>query len=139
MRNRLVDLSHRLVATRVREGQAIVEFALCFFVYILIVGVAVEGGRLIYSYVTLSHAAHDGARTAVLAGKTSTQVRDRVVASAAPLTVASEDILMSPNFATRAMGDRITVSVSYTYTPIISMIIGEGSFTLSGSSEMMAE
>jgi hypothetical protein len=114
-----------------------VEFALTATVFFLLVAGILEGGRLVYSYVALGHAVHEGARTAVLQDKTEDDVRARVVDAAAPLTVPSGNVTIS-GFTGRELGGRVTVGASYVYTPVITMFIG-GSFTMSRTAEMMVE
>lgn len=48
------------------RGQALVEFALVFPIFLLIVFGIVDAGRLIFAYNALSNAAREGARVAVV-------------------------------------------------------------------------
>jgi Flp pilus assembly protein TadG len=48
------------------RGQSLVEFALVFPVLMLMVFGLIDGGRLVYAYNTLSNAARDAARVAIV-------------------------------------------------------------------------
>ena len=54
-----------------RRGQALVEFALVLPVFLLIVFGIIDGGRLIFTYNTVSNAARNGARVAIVNQSTS--------------------------------------------------------------------
>jgi Flp pilus assembly protein TadG len=49
-----------------QRSQSMVEFALCAPLFLLILFIAIDVGRLIYTYSAISSAARDGARTASL-------------------------------------------------------------------------
>ena len=62
----------RVVGTGRRErGQSLVEFALVLPVLLLFIFGIVDAGRLIYTYNTVSNAARDGARVAIVNQSTS--------------------------------------------------------------------
>jgi Flp pilus assembly protein TadG len=124
------------------QGQAMVEFALSGVLFFLLIGGALEGGRLIYSYLALNHAVQEGARTGVLAGKSVTDVRNRVVSAASPVTVSPGTVVVNatPNgFAARDLGDQLTVTATYTFTPVIGLVFGNGAITLTATSKMRVE
>jgi Flp pilus assembly protein TadG len=58
----MTDRMHR----RRRRGQALVEFALVLPILLLMIFGIVDAGRLIYTYNTVSNAARDGARVAIV-------------------------------------------------------------------------
>ena len=52
-------------ATSARPGQALVEFALIVTLLALIGFATVEVGRAVHAYISVTHAARDGARVAM--------------------------------------------------------------------------
>ncbi|MEZ4520336.1 MAG: TadE/TadG family type IV pilus assembly protein [Thermomicrobiales bacterium] len=127
-------------------AQGLVEFALVAPLFFLLVFGLVEGGRLIYSYNTVNHSAQEAARTAILEDTSGVAaVRDRAVAAADPLSVSAGDVDVEINgggtsFADRTIGDRVRVTVSYNFVPVVGMVFGAApSITLTGDSELMVE
>ncbi len=51
-----------------RRGATMVEFSLTFILFLFLVLAAFEGGRAIWSFVTLTHGAREGARFAMVHG-----------------------------------------------------------------------
>ena len=106
-----------------RRGQTLVEFALTFPVFILLFFSLVEGGRLMFTWVLLSEATRDGARTAVLPSTTSTTTITTKVnefAKYAPgfstssVTVSRNGTEVSGSF-TKSRGDTMKVQIVYTF------------------------
>lgn len=111
---------------RPRPGQALVELGLISLLLAYLALGTFEFGRAIYTYLTLAHAARDGARVALVTDKTDTNVRAAVKAAAQPLTVDDADIAI-----TRVTGspDRVELRVTYRFTspvPLISAFWGGG-------------
>jgi Flp pilus assembly protein TadG len=118
-----------------RRGSALVEFALCAFLLLMVVFGVIEMQRLLLVYTTLNNAARVGVRYAITHGQDRasgsgvdgpssaidhTQV-DTVVknfASAGLLTTSNLVITVTYPDATQP-GDRVKVNVKYTYDPII--------------------
>ena len=119
-----------------RRGSALVEFALCAFLLLMVVFGVIEMQRMLLVYTTLNNAARVGVRYAITHGQDRasgsgvdgpssgvdhTQV-DTVVknfASAGLLTTSSLVITVNyPDVSTRP-GDHVSVNVKYTYDPII--------------------
>src|SRR5262249_48648893 len=65
-------------------GQAMVEFALVCVLFLMLVMLIIEGGRLIGSYFGISNAAQDGARAASYGGATDTSGLQAVQRSLEP-------------------------------------------------------
>lgn len=135
----------RAIPAGARRGQGLVEFALAMPIFFLLAGGLLEGGRLVFTYVSLGHATEEGGRLAVLPGTASpTAVQARVVDAAAPLDVVANDVVVTVNggvtpFAARDSGDRVRVDATVAYQPVIATVFGGGTMTLSASSELMVE
>ena len=129
-----------------QRGQNLVEFALITPLFFLLLMGMLEGGRLIYTYNTVNHAAQEAARTGVLADTASVAaVKSRAVEAGEPLTLNSGDVTVEVNlgatsFGDREIGDRLAVTVAHDFTPIVAMVFGSSaSIHVSGTSELMVE
>lgn len=134
------------VGRRREGGQSLVEFALVFPLFLLIIFGIVDAGRLIYTYNTVSSAARDGARVAIVNQSTSgTDTCDTTSATAwsigcaiesgIGLDLQSSDIVVeyrnptdTAACATPIIGCIASVAVTGTYrplTPVIGQLIGD--------------
>ena len=150
------------------RGQALVEFALAFPVFILIVFGLVDVGRLVYAYNTLSDAAREGARIAAVnqidypSGTSCNEdmpienvaaphwaIKPCAVSTAVSLGVTTSDVSVSyaaPSGTslscspTLNVGCLATVTVSHTWSPI-TPVIGQvlGAIPLSSTSQIPIE
>ena len=103
--------------TKREDGQAIVEFAFIMVPFFLLFLLAIDGGLFFYGYVTAAHAVREGARCGAVGGS-DTNVNNRVSADftgASPTVVVTRD-LVPPHTGVPGIGDRITVSATWTYT-----------------------
>ncbi len=133
-------ISMRRQAGRRCRGQAIVEFAIVFPVFILLVLMLVDFGRAIWYYNAISNGAREGARTAIIRTRTDTEIRTLVKEKALGVPLADGDITISPS-GTRTARQPVEVYITYVFTPITPMVgtlIG-GSLTLESSSSMLVE
>jgi Flp pilus assembly protein TadG len=78
------------VRPRRRRGQALVEFALVLPVLLVILLGTVDAGRLIFAYNSVSNAAREGGRTAIV-NQTPVEVREKAAQQAAALGLPSTD------------------------------------------------
>ncbi|OGS70228.1 MAG: hypothetical protein A2Y96_00535 [Firmicutes bacterium RBG_13_65_8] len=111
---------------RNRRGQALVELALVIPVLLALVLGIVEFGRLFSAYMTIQHAAREGARLGVL-GATDAEILSRVYANSPTLDLAQLSVTVSPGFTLRTPGSILTVSVAYSFqvmVPIIDTLLG---------------
>ena len=108
---RPVSGTHRPQAA---PGQALVEFAIIVSVVLLLGFGVFEVGRAIHAYVTVTHAAREGAR-ALAAGGDDTKVRAIVNNSMSPLTIdPATDVIID-----RSTTGQASVRVRYAYnTPV---------------------
>jgi Flp pilus assembly protein TadG len=136
---------------RAREGgQSLVEFALVFPLFMLLIFGIFDAGRLIYTYNTVSNAARDGARVAIVNQSTSgTDTCDTTSATAwsvgcalqsaiglglqpADVVVQYRDPTDTGPCAAPLIGCIASVEVTGTYralTPVIGQIIGDVALT----------
>ncbi len=131
---------------RAKNGQNLVEFALIGPALVLLLFGLLEGGRLIYQYNAVNHAAQEGARHGVLASTSSVaEVRTRAIEAGDPLSINAGNIDVEVNngstsFGDREIGDRLAVTVGHDFTPIVAVIFGSSaSIHVSGTSELMVE
>lgn len=135
----------RASSRRRDRGQSLVEFALVFPLFMLIIFGIVDAGRLIYTYNTVANAARDGARVAIVNQSTSgSDTCDTTSATAWSTGCAIEsglglglqpaDIVVeyrnptdTAACATPIIGCIAAVEVTGTYqplTPVIGQLIG---------------
>lgn len=128
------------------RGQSLVEFSLALpVIFFLVLGI-VEGGRLVYSLVTLDFAVQEGGRLALLQSTASaSDVQSHVSNNARFITVPSSDVAVSVNdgakpYTSRTMGDRVVVTANYTYSPIVTSVFGLNlTLSLSARTDVRAE
>jgi Flp pilus assembly protein TadG len=133
----MVKLSrfHSSARRRRSRGQAMVEFALVFPLFVVLLAGMIDFGVGLYSYMTLINAARDGARlgaTACSAGPCSAAVTARVTAASSGMnpSVAVVCVPAPGNPAvncasgTALGGDSVRVTASYTYNMIWPLAFG---------------
>jgi Flp pilus assembly protein TadG len=123
---RLPRLRRRIAAESRRPGQSIVELAIVVPVLLLLAVGVFEFGRALHAYVTVTHAARDGARVAMDPTKSNADVVQRAKDAANPLSV-------TPTVLSRTTGGRARVQVTYGFTtpvPLISEFWGGGTLTI---------
>lgn len=95
-----------------RKGAAVVEFAVCLPVIVLIVLGSIEAASLLFLKQTLVQASYEGAKLAIIDG-TQAEVEDVIRAVGIGRNVQDLDIEFSPSVIADAVpGEVITVSVS---------------------------
>lgn len=101
-----------------RRGVAAVEFAIVAPVFFLLVIGIIEIGRAMMVQQVLINASRVGARRAVTLSSSEQAVIDAVTEYAEGVGIAGVDIDVSPNPATAAAGDAITVIVDIDYSDV---------------------
>lgn len=129
------------------RGQSIVEFALILPVLLLLLMGLFDFGRFILAYNTVSDAARDGARVAIVNQKSADICQiaaERAVAIALPTTCAPNatavGVYVTSSCGTVAIDCRQTVQVRYQLqpiTPMLGAIIGP--LTVGASSTVKVE
>lgn len=119
-----------------QDGASLVEFSLTAFLFVIVLLGIVEMGRMVLVYTAVSDAAHAGLRYAIVHGSENTSsgmatacapnacsgVNTAVnnYASAGLINTANVTTTVSFPDSSTAAGSRVTVSVSYTYDPLVS-------------------
>lgn len=117
------------------NGQALVEFSLIALMFIIMLLSIVEMGRMVLVYTTLANAARAGARYAIVHGGertgtgfdgpsgpgSTTQVQNVVqnFASAGLIDVSKLGINVTYPTGLNTAGSPVSVTVSYTYDPLV--------------------
>ena len=102
----------RKVSQRQREGAAVVEFAVCLPVIVLIVLGTIEAGSLLFLKQTLVQAAYEGAKVAIVSGDTA-KVEAVVDAVAAGRNLQGVQIEFLPaDIANLPPGEILTINIS---------------------------
>lgn len=135
-----------------QKGQSMVEFALVLpLVLFLALGIA-DFGRAFFTLATLSNAAREGARGGIVrqcsdtTGANTSSIQYKVVQAATGVTVnPSSGVTISYPDGSAALGNRLRVAASISYTPLTPiignftvMVLG-GTITLTQSAEMLIE
>ncbi len=129
------------------HGQGMVEFALVIvFLVLIIMGIA-DLGRAVYYNNSISAAAREGARQAMICGASSpsdtdctTQdaaTKNYVLGLVAGVPIDASNITLSPT--NRGFGEVVTVTVTATYIPITPLLgtFGVGTISLRAQSQMI--
>lgn len=109
-----------------QEGQALVELALIVPILLLLVLGIFEFGRLLNAYMTVQHAAREGARLGTL-GATDEEIRTLVHSTAVTLDPSRLTVGVAPAYGARTPGTIMTVSVTYHFevmVPFIDVVLG---------------
>ena len=116
------------MAKKSSRGQALVEFTLFVVVLLLLVGVAVDAGRLYVVYQTLQEGTREGAIYGAIAAGQDEEIKKRVVLSSANLHLEMSDVTVTYLGEACADGDNlIQVSAVKEVTlvaPLTSLIVG---------------
>ena len=124
------------------RGQSLVEFALILPIFLLFVFGVLDLGRAVYAYHTISNAAREAARVAMI-DQTISHIEDAAMDQAVGLDLEATDITLDWRHASQAdvpdsclslLGENevasctVIVRVEYEYraaTPIIGDIVGD--------------
>ncbi len=134
------------------KGQSMVEFALVMpLLLFLALGIA-DFGRAFFTLTSLSNGAREGVRGGIIrqcsdtTGANTASIQYKVINAATGVTVdPSSGVVISYPDGSNAIGNRIQVTASATYTPL-TPIIGSftvwalgGSITLTETGQMLIE
>jgi Flp pilus assembly protein TadG len=134
---------------RDRRGQSLVEFAVVFPVFVLLLAGVIDFGLGLYSNVTVINAAREGARLGVVLPGDTTAIEDRVRAIATGLDLTKLSVTtscMRPSGSTFvacsspmwASGDSVRVKVDYQYSMVWPLTFG-AQLDLSSAVQMRIE
>ena len=128
--------THRVGAAAGKSrGQALVEFALVFPLFILIMVGLFDVGRAVYSFNTVANSARAAARVAIV-NQTPAAIRDRAVEMGVALNLTAGDIVLDP---CAEAGCMYGVTVNWDYEPITPLIGDLFDPTISSTAEMPVE
>lgn len=123
------------------RGAEMVEFALSFLLFLILVVAVFEGGRLVWTYETLAHAARQGARAAIVHGERNPwgnddPIRDAVHAQAVGLPSGDVTVNTVWSDANKKGGSIVTVSATYPISFIASpLVFGSNGLSLTAKSQ----
>ena len=107
-------------------GQSMVEFALVLPMFLLLIFGVLDFGRAVYADSTITNAAREGARFAIITPFPTSAVQAKVQQYAATLSIPTSDVSVScvtadgtNNCQNAQAGDQVTVAVTYTYVPVV--------------------
>jgi len=138
---------------RSERGAELIEFAVVLPMLLLVFAAIVDFGLLFQRYLTISNAAREGARIAVLPGYNQTDVQNRVTLyvregtgdnTLTPTAVVTPVSIDPPGATPPFPAAQVTVTMSHTYMVLgpVSGMLGGGSFssiTLAARSTMRIE
>ncbi len=126
---------------RRRKGAAIVEFALGFLYFLLLVIGLMEAGRAVWAYTTVAEATRQGARYAMAHGASNPATADQIKAVVASNAVGLDANQLTVNTTwspANQRGATVQVQVRYNLDLVAAtLIIPQGKLTLGSSSNMI--
>lgn len=112
---------------RDRRGSTMIEFALGFLVFLMLVLGVFEGGRLVWAYTTLSHATRQAARFAIVHGERNPIDDSAIEAKVKRYAVGlpSNQVTVSTVWEdpTKSGGSVVRVSASYPIAFVASPLV----------------
>jgi Flp pilus assembly protein TadG len=130
----------RRVPRAAARGQAMVEFALIFPIFIAMVLGVFDAGRLVYTQNTIGNASREGARVAIVNQHPTAidqHTRETMLGVVADPSVAQVTVSYAGTQCVPApirIGCQVTVTVTYSWraiTPVIGSLIGPRILTAS--------
>ncbi|MBI3977862.1 MAG: pilus assembly protein [Chloroflexi bacterium] len=131
-----------MAPARKQHGQAMVEFALVFPVFILMLFGVLDFGRMAFAYNTVAHASRQASRLAMVQPSATATIRQTAQSAAIGLDPAQLTVSVTYPDGTTVSGSRVQVSVDYRFypvTPIITRYWGSGGILLRAVSTTYAE
>ena len=109
---------------RNRRGAVLIEFVMISMLLLLSIIGVMEFGRAVWVHNSLSHAAREGARWAIVRGNQSGRVADTAAVSSYVLTKTSTrpvavSTVWSPN---KDPGSTVTVTVQHSFRAVVPII-----------------
>ena len=116
-----MTFAKRLVNSRKsgRRGAAMVEFALSFVLFILLVFAVMKGGKLIWTWTTLQHGVREGARLAIMqADNASADTNIANIIKSRTIGIPGDDITVTTTWGGTSGGDVVSITAAY-HVPIM--------------------
>jgi hypothetical protein len=133
--------NHRPDSDR-RRGATLVEFALSFLLFLLLMIATVEGGLMIWTYTTLAHATRQAGRYAMVHGRhnpvSDGAVRDRLTANAVGLDSRQLSVAIDWKDPAKAGGSIVEIQAAYPLRFFTTgLIFGRDAVTLRTTTQMV--
>ncbi len=115
---------------RAEPGQTAIEFALTVLLFFTLVVFIMDGSRIFWNYLTVSEAAREGARYAIVHGKDSKSpvgpngyaaLQQVVQARAIGLDPALLEVTAAWENNSNQRGNKVTVTVAYETQPVTTL------------------
>jgi Flp pilus assembly protein TadG len=125
-------------------AQGLVEFAIIGPVFLMLLFGVVEMGRLIWTNHELDNGTREGARYAMVHGAksgtlaTSATVKTYMLSHTSGLSSAKATVNVAYG-GTAQPGDVVTVSSTYSFTPLVSMVLGTGTINLTSTAKVIVQ
>lgn len=133
---------------RCRErGATAAEFSVILPLVVVVMLGSIEAGRMVVSRAMLSYASINGVRAAAVTGTASQTVVQNTVIQSAPLlalnpsnvTVAVQGDSSVSAFVGRTTGNTVSVTVTYTFQPMVSLPAGLTTRTWTATTQAVVE
>jgi hypothetical protein len=118
------------------RGQSLTELAISFTILVLLLAVAVDMGRMFFSYIAVREAAEEGAIYGSFNPTDASGIEARTRGSSSTPVDLSDTGMVNVsviNIGTACAGNNVEVTVSYSFSlsmPLIGVVLGTQSFPL---------
>jgi Flp pilus assembly protein TadG len=130
--NQVVRFAFRSHKRHPERGSTVVEFSLVVPILVAVTIGTIDAGKMVVAKQMCAYAAVVGARTGLAsATASSTVVQNAAIAAAPLLHLTTSDVTVgvtvgstavARTFGARTRGDTVTVTVNYTFTPVIPLL-----------------
>ncbi len=137
----IISLRQLLTICKNEEGASALEFALLLPVLLLIIGGIIQFGFIFFQYLTITHAAREGARWASLESTEAFTV-SRIIAASSGLNppLTSADITINPpNPTIGDQGNPVTVTIVYQSPILLPFVLSGPTVSLRSSATQRIE
>jgi Flp pilus assembly protein TadG len=127
----------RVRGIRGEKGATLLEFAVVGVLFMLLTAGMMEMARGVWTYNTVSHAAREGARYAIVnGGESGTPVTAAQVATFVKDRIPFDDVTVTTTWtdAAKTPGTNVTVKVDFTFDPVLTFL---PSIPLTSTSKMV--
>jgi hypothetical protein len=137
-----------MVSARRQSGQALVEFSLTAIIFIAVLLFLLDGGRILWNWVTLSEAVREGARYAIVHGAYADpmvrqcgtypvdQIQQEVIDHALGMGTTLRPANITVTCPSNNPYTTVTVQATLPIQPIFMSLWGGGTITIKAESTM---
>ncbi len=101
-----------------KKGQALVEFAIIFVIFVVLLIGIIDVGRNLYTTMNLNLLAQESSRLGSL-GSTDTEIEDYIEENFKLGQISKMTITISPDGNTRSSGDLLNIKITYDMTYLL--------------------